>query len=167
MSNIKKDMPLLARHEGVWDGWYRYYDAEGNKQDEHKSRLICRFPEGEKYPYHQTNLYAWADGKQEMRDFPAVVRDDRIWFDDNPLIEGWAAEVPLDTFNRTLMLNWTRKGEEGVYLYELINLSDCNRYRCRTWHWIKDGILQQRTCMSEERIDTDWSKYGMDSFPEF
>ena len=35
MSDVKKQMPILARHEGVWEGWYRYYDADGNKVDEH------------------------------------------------------------------------------------------------------------------------------------
>ena len=43
---IKENMPLLARNEGVWEGWYRYYDAIAGKLiDEHRSRLICRIPE--------------------------------------------------------------------------------------------------------------------------
>ena len=32
---IREDMPLLARHEGVWDGVYTYYNATGDKVDEH------------------------------------------------------------------------------------------------------------------------------------
>ena len=42
---IREDMPLLARHEGVWDGTYTYFNAANEKVDEHKSRLFCRFPE--------------------------------------------------------------------------------------------------------------------------
>lgn len=34
--SLRKAMPLLARHEGVWDGFYRYYDAAGDKIDEHR-----------------------------------------------------------------------------------------------------------------------------------
>ena len=26
-NELKKIMPLLARHEGVWEGWYRYFDT--------------------------------------------------------------------------------------------------------------------------------------------
>ena len=85
-------------------------------------------------PYHQTNFYSWVDGKTEVRDFPAQYRDGRMWFD-NEVIEGWAAEVPLDTFNRTVMLYWKRKGDPDLYLYEMIQLSDDGNHRHRVWHW--------------------------------
>ena len=52
---IKEDMPLLARHEGVWDGTYTYFNAKNEKIDEHASRLLCRFPDEGPVPYHQTN----------------------------------------------------------------------------------------------------------------
>ena len=46
--------------------------------------------------YHQTNYYYWADGKKEVRDFPALyhAQEKRILF--TGVIEGWAAEVTLD-----------------------------------------------------------------------
>ena len=110
MSNpLKEQMPTLARHEGVWEGTYRHYDADGNKVDEHHSKLICRFPD-DGHPYHQTNYYTWEDGKTETRDFPATVKDGRLRWD-NELIQGWAADVQLDDFGRSTMLNWTRTGE--------------------------------------------------------
>ena len=43
---IREDMPVLARHEGVWDGVYTYYNAAGVKVDEHQSRLLCRLSRG-------------------------------------------------------------------------------------------------------------------------
>ena len=152
---IKEDMPLLASNEGVWEGWYRYYDADGNKIDEHRSRLVCRFPKDGPYPYHQTNYYTWDDGRTDIRDFPASYKDGRIWFD-NELIDGWAAELKTDDFKRTTMLNWVRKGEPDLYLYEMIQNSDCGTYRCRTWHWIKAGKIVQRTLIDEERVSHDW-----------
>ena len=76
--SLRKNMPLLARHEGVWDGWYRYYDASGNKTEEHKSRLLCRIRDDT--DYHQTNLYRWADGRTETRDFPADIEGKRLIF---------------------------------------------------------------------------------------
>jgi hypothetical protein len=154
-AGVKKALPVLSRHEGVWDGFYRYYDAEGNKIDEHRSRLFCRFPDDGPYPYHQTNHYAWADGRTEVRDFPAFFRDGRIIWD-NELIVGWAAEVALDDFGRTVVLYWKRNDGSDAYLYEMIQISDCGRYRNRVWHWFKDGRLFQRTLIDEEKFSDDW-----------
>lgn len=155
MGTIKEDMPLLASNEGVWVGWYRHYDADGKLFDEHRSKLICRFPDEGPVPYHQTNIYQWEDGKVEVRDFPAGYADKHLLFD-NDLIDGWAAEVPLDTHGRTTMLNWVRKGEEDLYLYEMIQNSDCGNYRARVWQWFKDGRLNARTLIDEERKTHNW-----------
>ncbi|MEM9304109.1 MAG: DUF3598 domain-containing protein [Pseudomonadota bacterium] len=164
MSAIREAMPLLARHEGVWDGWYRYFDRDGNKIDEHRSRLICRFPDGGEWPYHQTNHYTWENGETEDREFPAEYRDGRVWFD-NELITGWAAEVGLDSFNRSVMLFWERKGEPGLVLYEMIQLSDCGRYRQRVWQWIRDGRIAQRTLIDEEKVSEQWEGATRDTLP--
>ncbi len=157
MSNVKEIMPLLARHEGVWDGVYRYYNENGDKIDEHKSRLICRFPEEGEHEYHQTNHYTWEDGRTEERDFLTRVRDGRIWFSGE--IDGWAAEVPLDEHKRSVMLHWVRKDLPDAYLYEMIQISDCGRYRNRVWQWIKAGKLFQRTLIDEAKISDDWRDY--------
>ena len=155
MPEIRQAMPLLARHEGVWDGVYRYYDPEGNKIDEHRSRLLCRFPDSGPYPYHQTNYYTWADGRTEVRDFPATYADGRIWWD-NELIKGWAGELALDDKQRTVVLYWQRQNEPDLYLYEMIQLSDDGQRRCRTWHWIKAGRIVQRTLIDEQKVSNDW-----------
>ena len=151
---IREEMPLLARHEGVWDGVYTYYDGAGDKIDEHKSRLFCRFTDGE-HPYHQTNHYMWDDGRTEVRDFPATYADKRVWWD-NDLITGWAAEVGLDVKNRTVMLYWQRQGDPELYLYEMIQISDDGQSRCRTWHWIRSGQLETRTAIQEKLVTRDW-----------
>jgi hypothetical protein len=152
---IKDDMPLLARHEGVWEGTYRYYDAAGKLVDEHRSRLLCRFPESGPYPYHQTNIYTWTDGRTEVRDFPAEYRDGRIWWD-NELIQGWAAELDLDDKGRSVVLYWQRTGDPDLYLYEMIQMSDDGKKRCRTWHWIRNGELETRTAIEERLVSRDW-----------
>lgn len=158
MSEIKKAMPLLARGEGIWEGSYRYYDSEGNKIDEHRSRLVCRFPSSGPYPYHQTNYYTWDNGKTETRDFPATFKDGRIWFD-NELIKGWAAEVPLDEFNRTMMLYWKRKNEPDTYLYEMIQVSDDGKHRTRVWQWIRSGETRMRTLIDEVKVSDSTAGY--------
>lgn len=156
MSAIKQTMPLLAKHEGVWEGVYRYYDADGNKIDEHRSRLICRFPDNEEFEYRQSNHYTWGDGRTETRDFPARYRDGRILWD-NDLITGWAAEVALDEHQRTIMLHWVRKGEANTYLYEMINTSDDGKSRSRVWQWIEDGKLKMRTLIDEVKVSDSWA----------
>ncbi len=152
---IREDMPLLARHEGVWDGTYKYYNAAGTLVDEHKSRLFCRFSEDTKYPYHQTNYYTWADGRQDIRDFPAEYRDKRVWWN-NDLIIGSAWEVSEDHENRAMMLYWQRTGDPSLYLYEMIQISADGQNRCRTWHWIRNGILETRTAIEETFVTKDW-----------
>ena len=47
--SVKENMPIIASNEGVWEGWYRYYNLEGEKTDEHRSRLLCRFLDEETY----------------------------------------------------------------------------------------------------------------------
>ena len=155
MSDLRTDMPILASNEGVWVGWYRYYDIDGQQIDAHRSKLICRFTDGADIPYHQTNIYEWEDGKSEIREFPATYKDKRLWFD-NDLIYGWAAEVPLDEYKRTTMLNWVRKGEDDLYLYEMIHNSDCGKFRSRVWQWIKGGKIQMRTLIDEEKKTDNW-----------
>ena len=153
--SLREKMPLLARHEGVWDGVYRYFDKDGNKIDEHKSRVLCRMIGAD--DYHQTNYYFWADGRKDNRDFPAIVKQDRLVFYTE--ITGWAAEVPLDENSRTIMLHWTRNNEQGLYLYEMIQISDCGQYRARVWQWFREGQLLKRTLVDEQRVSKDWQGY--------
>ncbi len=152
---LKDDMPVFARHEGVWAGVYRHYDATGKLIDEHQSRIICRFPDDGPFPYHQTNHFTWPDGRQEMRDFPAEYRDQRLWWN-NELITGSAAELPLDEKGRSVVLYWQFVNDPDLYLYEMIQLSDDGKKRSRTWHWIRGGELFTRTAIDERLVNRDW-----------
>lgn len=154
--DFREEMPLLARHEGVWDGVYNYFNDKEELIDQHSSRLFCRILDDDaEFPYHQTNHYSWADGRTEIRDFPARYRDGRIWWD-NDLIKGWAAPVALDEYGRTMMLYWQRTGDPSLYLYEMIQISDNGQNRCRTWHWIRNGKLETRTAIQERFVTRDW-----------
>ncbi len=163
---IREAMPLLARNEGVWEGWYRYYDAKtGKLTDQHKSRLFCRLigPEGHE-EYHQTNHYFWEDGRVDVREFPAWYENGRVWWD-NDLITGWAAAMQPDDFNRSTCLNWTRKGEPDLYLYEMIQVNAARTHRARTWQWFKGDECFQRTLIDEVFRTTDWSGWTDNSPP--
>jgi hypothetical protein len=149
--DMRKEMPLLARHEGDWEGEYIYVDAAGNEIDRHKSHLSCTFPTHGEFPYVQINRYSWADGRTEVINFPARYADGRIWWDTDR-IRGWACSVSEDLESRTTMLNWIRKDMPDTYLYEMIQISADNNKRSRTWHWFKDDELYQRTIITERRI---------------
>lgn len=146
MSDIRTDMPVLARHEGEWEGVYIHVDAEGREVDRHKSALQCRFPADGEYPYYQINTYTWDDGRTEVSHFPATYRNNRIWWD-TERIEGSAWEID----ERTVMLTWTRKDLPRHYLYEMIQISADGNDRGRTWHWFEDDVLVRRTCIKERR----------------
>ena len=166
--SIRERMPLLARHEGVWEGWYRHYDAAtGLLVDRHRSRLICRLPDDgpHKGSYHQTNFYFWEDGRRETRDFPSRYQDGRIWFD-NGLIAGWAAAMQPDDLSRSTCLHWTRHDDPGQYLYEMIQLSADNRSRARTWQWFRDDRCFQRTLIDERFVTADWQSWGSRDVPD-
>lgn len=157
--SLRQALPFLARNEGVWEGYYRYYDPAGNKIDEHRSRLLCRILDDR--DYHQTNVYRWADGRKETRDFPAAIEGERLIFTSE--ISGWAQAVDLDEHGRTMMLHWTRNGEPDLYLYEMIQLADDGEARARVWQWFKADRLLQRTLIDERRVSTDWARYdGLD-----
>ena len=153
--SIKRDIPLLARSEGVWEGYYRYYDIDGTKVDEHKSRLLCRLISDEEY--HQTNYYFWSDGSKEVRDFPTKIEGNKLVFYTE--IDGWAAAVDLDEFERTMMLHWVRKNEKDLYLYEMIQTSDSGDRRARVWQWFKKDKLIMRTLIDERLVSRVWQAY--------
>ncbi len=152
---LKDEMALLARHEGVWEGTYRHYGADGKLKDEHRSRVICRFPAVGAYPYHQTNIFTWPDGRSVMQEIPATYRDGKIWWN-TAEVSGWASELSLDENRRSLVLYWQAAADPDLYLYEMVQISDCGRKRARTWHWIRDGDLQSRTAIEERLVSRDW-----------
>ncbi len=147
MSNIRLEMPVLARHQGEWSGTYTVVDITGKIIDQHDSYLSCQFPENSPYSYYQINHYTWSNGKEEEHNFPATYKDKKIWFD-TERIEGQAWEVD----DSTVMLYFSYKQFPTMYLYEMIYISPDNNHRARTWHWFKNDQIYQRTLIQEERV---------------
>lgn len=147
MSDIRSEMPVLARHEGEWQGTYTLMDTEHKILDQHKSHLICTFPDSGEFEYFQTNIYTWDDGRTEELPFPARYRDKKIHWDNERII-GYAWEVDPNS----IMLTWTRKDLPNSYLYEMIQISKDNNRRARLWQWFQDDTLFQRTLIQEERL---------------
>jgi hypothetical protein len=147
MEDIRAGMPVLARHEGEWEGEYIHVDVDNREIDRHRSHLRCRFPADGPHPYHQINTYVWPDGRTEETHFPATYKDGQIWWDTERIL-GRAWEIDP----RTVVLTWTRKDAPGIYLYEMIQISEDGNHRGRTWHWFEGDQLVRRTCIKERRV---------------
>lgn len=147
MDTIRTEMPVLARHEGEWEGEYIHVDTNNVEIDRHRAHLQCRFTDDPACPYHQINTYTWPDGRSEEIHFPATYRDRQIWWDTDRII-GRAWEIDA----RTVVLTWTRKDSPASYLYEMIQISDDGNNRGRTWHWFENDQLVKRTCIKERRV---------------
>lgn len=145
--DLRREMPILARHEGDWEGEYIHIDLSGRVFDRHESLLSCMFPTDGNYPYYQINRYRWSDGKKEELHFPATYKDGRIWLN-NDRIVGSVWEID----DRSLMVTWSRRDAPHSYLYEMIQISRDDKIRNRTWHWFQNDELIQRTLISERRI---------------
>jgi hypothetical protein len=139
-------MPVLARHEGDWVGTYTLIDCNGNMLDHHRSHLTCQFPADDPSKYYQINRYTWDNGKQEEHRFPGTYHNKKLWFD-TERIKGHAWEAD----DSTVILWFAYKEVPDFYLYEMIQISPCNTYRARTWHWFKNHQIFQRTLIQEER----------------
>lgn len=146
MSSIRNEMPILVRHEGDWVGTYILINSEGTVLDKYSSHLTCQFPADGPYPYYQTNRYSWSNGKREEYQFPGTYRDKQLWFD-TERIQGHSWEAD----DSTVLLWFTYKSMPEMHVYEMIQISPCNNYRARTWHWFKLNQIFQRTLIQEER----------------
>ena len=108
------------------------------------------------------NQYFWDDGRTDFREFPAWYAKGRIWWD-NDLITDWAAPMKPDDFDRTTCLNWTRKGEPDLDLYEMIQHASNGNDRSRVWQWFKNDKCWQRALIDQVRVSRDrnsWTESG-------
>ncbi len=145
-AELERLMPAMLRHEGTWEGVYRFVDLAGNVTDKYASRVECHFPDEGPYAYVQKNRYAWDDGRIAEFEFGGELRGDRMWWD-TERFSGYGWTTPGDI----IMLTLDRKDEPGVSFTEMIVLAPDPDYRARTWHWFRDGKLFQRTLCDERR----------------
>ena len=143
---IARVMPALLKHEGSWEGTYRVIDRNGRTIDSHASRVECEFPQTGPYAYVQRNRFTWPDGREFRAEFGGELRDGRLWWDTDRF-SGYA----WTTRDDVVLLTLDRKDRPGERFTEIIVLAPDGSHRARTWHWIRDGVLYQRTLCDERR----------------
>jgi len=149
MSIIKQNMPVLARHEGIWEGTYRFITPHLQVVDQYDFHIEVSFPEDEHggITYRQLSRYTWPDGRKDAIDFEAQFHDGQVVFDTD-LIAGRMWEID----DSTIYLTFGFPSQPGVHVCEMIQLAANNIDRARTWHWFKDEKLFQLTLVDESRI---------------
>ncbi|MGK0500713.1 MAG: hypothetical protein ACJAYG_002366 [Oceanicoccus sp.] len=159
-STIREEMPILAKHAGTWEGVYRYYTADGKLVGQHDSRILCRFMDEGNYPYYQTNIYTYPDGRQEIKEFPCVYENfSKVVIFKIGTIEGWVKEdsdMPGDT---TCKLYWERYGNRNIKFYEMIQTDPDFKHRTRVWQWLLDGKNILRTLINETKVSDTCDEY--------
>ncbi|MEV0973537.1 MULTISPECIES: DUF3598 family protein [Microtetraspora] len=149
--NIREGMPLLARHEGEWEGTYTHVDRSGTIVDQHASHLSCVFPPERPDQYVQVNRYRWEDGRTEEYTFPGTYDGGGRLYFDTERIKGvtWCLD------DNTAYLTWRFKAADDELdqrLFEMIVLSDDGDNRTRVWQWLENGVCVKRTLINEKRI---------------
>ncbi len=149
--SIREGMPLLAKHEGYWEGEYTYLNPQGEVTDRHRSHLACLFPDASTgFEYDQVNTYTWPDGRTEVHQFPGTYDGyGRMNFDTDRM-----RGVCWGLDENTIYLTWIYKAEGvDLRLFELIVLDESGNNRCRTWQWVRNGVIEQRTIINETRTE--------------
>lgn len=164
VADLRRLQPILARHEGVWEGIYRRYDALGMPIGQHRSRVVIRYrpdPKGGNEVYEQTNLYYHADGRQEEIQTTGSFDGDRLRFHSDR-VDGWSKDDATDPARRTCLLFMEFKKNVGWYtagvqVYEIINISDDGRHRSRMTQHLQGGKTLTRTLIDETFRTRDWA----------
>ena len=150
MSIITREMPLLARHAGVWVGTYRFVTPQLELLDQYDFRIRVSFPDDDNggTTYRQESHYIWPDGREYELTFEAQ-------YSGNGLVEfaGRLAGHMRELDDRTLYLSFSFDDQPGVDVCEMIQLAPNNNDRARTWHWFRDSKLFQLTLVDERRVE--------------
>lgn len=148
MSQIHAEMPLLVRHEGVWEGTYTFIAPTLEVLDRYDFRIRVSFPDDGQggRTYRQESDYRWPDGRTQSLVFEGTLGDGGLRFD-NGRIQGRMRELD----ETTLYLAFGFTAEPEVEVCEMIQLSADGQHRARTWHWFRNGKLFQTTLVDERR----------------
>ena len=151
-SQIASVLPVLARHEGVWDGWFRRIDPNGDKLEEFPTRVIVRYLGDDLWPniYHQTNAYTLPNGSSQQIETRGSVCDGKLVFK-SARVDGWSVDDPTDPHRRSALMYMDFLTDPGLHMHEMMQISDCGRHRTRVAQFLRNGLIVSRTLIDETR----------------
>lgn len=155
--NYKRAFSENEVYSTTWEGTFRRYDAEGELYQEFPSRIDVTFDPSKDLPYTQTNAYSFEDGTSQVITSQGGYEDGKIVFS-NPRVDGYSSAFTLeqDPAGRSSMLNLVFKDGSGLYMYEVITLSDDGNTRSRMSQYMIDGKVVRRTLIDEVRTSEAW-----------
>lgn len=131
----------------VWAGTYLFLDPHtGAVLDRHSAEVRIGVRGSS---YSQRNSYKWADGRQEVHNFPAAMRGNELIMDTERL-KGYAKFLDDDV----LIFTWTAKAD-GSNGYEFVRLLSPKR-RARTLQVCgADGVVSFVVHIEEELVSDE------------
>lgn len=152
---VVEHIPLLAAHEGIWEGQYTHLAPDRSVQEQILFRILVEFPTDSTVAYRQTSHYWWADGRTQALMYEGQYRDGRVEFDTGRIAGAcWAVD------DRTLYIRFGFAGDPGGYVCEMIQLSPDGQHRARSWHWFRDHALWRTTLVRELRVSRDVGRFA-------
>lgn len=147
--SVRETMPVLARHEGAWEGTYTFVDLRGEVTDQYDFRIDVVLSVDDEHAYQQTSRYRWKDGRKQELFFEAQHRNgELVW--DNGRIAGHLRQLD----DRSLYLRFGFAAMPDVECFEMIQISDDGETRGRTWLWYRNQALYQSVLIDERRSKT-------------
>jgi ketosteroid isomerase-like protein len=147
----------LAAQQGVWQGTFRRYDANGVLVATLPSEIVLRVTgEGDTQQYHQTNRLWLADGKlQEVQTY-GELRDGELRFS-NDRVVGVSTAAPGDPSGLSSVLTMQYRDGSDLQVHEIISVSPDGLRRSRAAQYLKAGRLERRTLIDEVKVTADWA----------
>jgi hypothetical protein len=145
--------PVISKQIGTWKGRFRRYDADGKLTADFVSEITVKLDlKNKEKPYQQTNKYTYEDGRTQTIESSGRIEGDKLIFE-NAQIEGWANDPSADTNKNTTLMYMKYKDGTGLYVYEIITVSDDGKQRSRATQYMKDGKTIRRTLIDEVKTE--------------
>lgn len=161
---FRRVLPVMSKQEGVWEGFYRRYDADGKLMTTHRSRVVFRLLPNIPGPeiYSQTNIYRFADGRSQVIESTGTFDGVQLNFGSDRGVKGWARDDATDPHGRICLMYMdvtadTPQLRAGTTCYEMVQLSDCGRFRMRATQYAYQGQTVMRTMIDETFVTRDWA----------
>jgi hypothetical protein len=150
-------LPVLARHQGVWDGEYRKQTPAGDLIERHWVRCKVEVPPEGKIGFVLTTRYWYPDGRITNQQFIGDYAGNRSLAFDDGRISGWLREID----DETVVMRFGFIAMPALHVVEAIQIDASGDNRARSWHWFEAGRQTAVTLTDEWRISRDPAQFEL------